>query len=111
MPGVPTVAQVLEAILGKPIVDATAAYAGMEAESLLSTYRQLGLIERLAPAERERLLAWLEAVTGARPWLSETGASGCLSPALEQAASTAMSEMADTRLNMTTPFGLRAFIL
>ncbi|MFM7806477.1 MAG: 2-oxoadipate dioxygenase/decarboxylase family protein, partial [Planctomycetota bacterium] len=45
----------LEAIMGKPIVDSTAAYAGMEAESMLSTWRQLGLIDRVPDAERRGL--------------------------------------------------------
>ena len=45
----------LEAIMGRPIVDSTAAYAGMEAESMLSTWRQLGLFDRVPAEDRRRL--------------------------------------------------------
>ena len=45
----------LEAIMGRPIVDSTKAYAGMEAASLLETWRQLGALDRVPAAERHRL--------------------------------------------------------
>jgi uncharacterized glyoxalase superfamily metalloenzyme YdcJ len=47
----------LEGILGKRIVDATVVYAGVEAESKLETYGKLGLLAKLAPAERAELEA------------------------------------------------------
>jgi uncharacterized glyoxalase superfamily metalloenzyme YdcJ len=50
-------------VLGKPIVDADVVYRAVEAESLLSTYRQLGLLERMAP---DRISA-LEAAVTASP--------------------------------------------
>ncbi len=42
----------LEAILGRKIVDANITYAGVEAESLLRTYGELGLLDQL-PANRK----------------------------------------------------------
>ncbi len=45
----------LEDVLGKPIVDINLAYRGIEARSMLETYRQLGLLDRLDAAERGRL--------------------------------------------------------
>ena len=47
----------LEEVLGKPIVDATVVYRGMEAASLLDTWRRLGLLERVPEARRAELLA------------------------------------------------------
>ena len=46
----------LEEIIGRPIIDATAVYAGVDAASRLDTYAQLGLLERLPSGERERML-------------------------------------------------------
>jgi uncharacterized glyoxalase superfamily metalloenzyme YdcJ len=52
----PTYSQaLLEDILGRPIIDADAAYRGMEAESLWTTYARLGLLDRLPEAERASL--------------------------------------------------------
>ncbi|MFO0963758.1 MAG: DUF1338 family protein [Phycisphaerales bacterium] len=47
--------RMLEEIMGRPIVDSEAVYAGMEAQSLLDTYARLGLLESLSPAHRESL--------------------------------------------------------
>ena len=52
----PTYSQaLLEEILGKRIVDSTTVYAGVEAESKLETYAKLGLLGKVAPAERSEL--------------------------------------------------------
>jgi uncharacterized glyoxalase superfamily metalloenzyme YdcJ len=52
----PTYSQaLLEEILGKRIVDSTTVYAGVEAESKLETYAKLGLLCKVAPAERAEL--------------------------------------------------------
>jgi uncharacterized glyoxalase superfamily metalloenzyme YdcJ len=45
----------LEAIMGRSIIDSTKAYAGMQAQSLLATYAQLGLAGKLAAATRSEL--------------------------------------------------------
>ncbi|MDX2148951.1 MAG: DUF1338 family protein [Planctomycetota bacterium] len=45
----------LEEILGKPIIEADAVYAGLQAHSLLETYEALGLLDSLAPSEQARL--------------------------------------------------------
>jgi len=45
----------LEEILGKPIIDASAMYASFEAESALDTYARLGVIGMVPPAERAAL--------------------------------------------------------
>jgi uncharacterized glyoxalase superfamily metalloenzyme YdcJ len=45
----------LEKILGRSIVDASAMYRAIEAESILSTYERLGLLEQL-PADERRAL-------------------------------------------------------
>jgi len=56
----PTYSQTqLEAILGKPIVDATVVYRGMEAASLLAALQMLGVLA-MVPAECRQ--AWEEAV-------------------------------------------------
>ncbi len=47
----------LEGILGRPIVDAAAVYAAVEAESVLRTYERLGLLDRVPAEDRERLEA------------------------------------------------------
>lgn len=47
--------ELLEEILGKPIIDIDAQYRAIEAESLLETYERLGLGDQL-PAERKREL-------------------------------------------------------
>jgi uncharacterized glyoxalase superfamily metalloenzyme YdcJ len=46
----------LEDILGRPILDSTAQYAALEAESKLDTYARLGILDRV-PAEERALLA------------------------------------------------------
>jgi uncharacterized glyoxalase superfamily metalloenzyme YdcJ len=52
----PTYSQrLLEEILGKPIIDATAMYAAFEAESKLETYAKLGILEKVPVAERSAL--------------------------------------------------------
>jgi uncharacterized glyoxalase superfamily metalloenzyme YdcJ len=52
----PTYSQTqLEAILGKPIVDATIVYRGMEAASLLAAFQDLG-VQDILPADRRREL-------------------------------------------------------
>ena len=51
----PTYSQAqLEAILGRPIVDATLAYAGIEADALLDTWSRLGVLDRVPPGDRQR---------------------------------------------------------
>ncbi|MDX9911826.1 MAG: DUF1338 family protein [Phycisphaerales bacterium] len=45
----------LEAIMGKAIVDADGVYRGLQADSMLHAYAELGLLDRLAAGERERL--------------------------------------------------------
>lgn len=45
----------LEEIMGKRLIDTDAAYAAVDARSRLETYEALGLLERLAAADRERL--------------------------------------------------------
>ncbi|MEQ9453586.1 MAG: DUF1338 family protein [Phycisphaeraceae bacterium] len=47
--------EMLEEILGKPIVDTDRSYRGMEAQSVLKTYERLGLTGRLSEAELSRL--------------------------------------------------------
>jgi hypothetical protein len=47
----------LEKILGRSIVDASAMYRAIEAESILSTYERLGLLEQLPADERRPLEA------------------------------------------------------
>lgn len=52
----PTYTQsMLEEIMGKPIVDSTAVYAGLQADSMLRTYADLGLLDRLPPTTRSQL--------------------------------------------------------
>jgi uncharacterized glyoxalase superfamily metalloenzyme YdcJ len=51
----------LEEILGKPIVDAMMVCRGMEAASLLDTWRRLGLLERVPEARRAELQAAVQA--------------------------------------------------
>ena len=52
----PTYTQaMLEEILGRPIIDADAAYRGIEAASLWRTYERLGLLDRLPADERAEL--------------------------------------------------------
>lgn len=45
----------LENILGRKIVDSNVTYAGLQAESVLSVYAQLGLLDKLSPAEKATL--------------------------------------------------------
>lgn len=45
----------LEEILGRKILDPDATYAGLDAESRLTTLEALGLVAQLAPAEKRRL--------------------------------------------------------
>jgi uncharacterized glyoxalase superfamily metalloenzyme YdcJ len=60
----PTYAQsTLESVIGKTIVDADAVYRAMEAESLLETYRDLGLLERVPAATRSE---WEASVAAGR---------------------------------------------
>ncbi|MEZ6235324.1 MAG: DUF1338 family protein [Phycisphaerales bacterium] len=47
--------KLLEDILGRPIVDTNAQYKGAWAESVLATYRELGLLGRVAPDERDAM--------------------------------------------------------
>ncbi|NBR08802.1 MAG: VOC family protein [Opitutaceae bacterium] len=47
----------LEAMLGRKIIDTTLTYAGLEAESQRQVLIELGLWDRLAPAEQAALLA------------------------------------------------------
>jgi uncharacterized glyoxalase superfamily metalloenzyme YdcJ len=49
--------QLLEEIMGRPIIDPNVIYRGMEAESLLTAYGDLGLLDKLSTGERERLEA------------------------------------------------------
>ena len=52
----PTYSQAqLEAILGKPIVDATVVYEGMEASSVLAALQALDVLHLVPPARRETL--------------------------------------------------------
>lgn len=51
----------LEAILGRPIIDAAAVYASIDAASLLETYEQLGLTQALSAATRSELQAAAQA--------------------------------------------------
>ena len=53
----------LEDVMGKPIVDATTVYAGLDAASRLDTFARLGVTARVPAAERARL----EAVVAACP--------------------------------------------
>lgn len=54
----PTYSQaMLEEIMGRTIVDAEAVYRGLVAESVLRTYRDLGVLERVSAADRESLEA------------------------------------------------------
>lgn len=46
----------LEEIIGRPIIDATAMYAGVDAASRVDTYTKLGLMSRLPAGESERML-------------------------------------------------------
>ncbi|MGP1347865.1 MAG: 2-oxoadipate dioxygenase/decarboxylase family protein [Phycisphaerales bacterium] len=47
--------QMLEEILDRPIIDSDAAYRAMQADSLLHTYAELGLLDSLQPELRETL--------------------------------------------------------
>ncbi len=52
----PTYSQAqLEEILGKRIIDSTTVYAGIDAESKLDTWKKLGLLAQVPPAERSAL--------------------------------------------------------
>ena len=58
----PTYSQAqLEAVLGRPIVDSTVVYAGVEAASLLETFRALGVLQRLPEARRLELESAVQA--------------------------------------------------
>jgi uncharacterized glyoxalase superfamily metalloenzyme YdcJ len=54
-----------EIILGRRIIDANVTYAGLQAESLLEVYAQLGLLEKLAPALKTELEQALSAYLAA----------------------------------------------
>jgi hypothetical protein len=45
----------LEQIMGKAIVDSDVVYRGMQAASLLDTFAQLGVMERVPAAQRNEL--------------------------------------------------------
>ena len=45
----------LEDVMGRPIIDATTVYAGLDAASRLDTFARLGILERVPAAERRRL--------------------------------------------------------
>lgn len=45
----------LEAVMGRPIVESALVYAALEAESVLNTYARLGLLEQMPEAESTRL--------------------------------------------------------
>jgi uncharacterized glyoxalase superfamily metalloenzyme YdcJ len=51
--------QMLESIMGKPIIDANVTYHGQEAESLLRIYRELGILGRVT---RKQVVEWEHAV-------------------------------------------------
>jgi uncharacterized glyoxalase superfamily metalloenzyme YdcJ len=51
--------QMLEAIMGKPIIDANVTYHAQEAESLLTVHRELGILDRVAA---EQVAEWKRAV-------------------------------------------------
>jgi uncharacterized glyoxalase superfamily metalloenzyme YdcJ len=59
----------LEDVMGRPIVDATAVYAGLDAASRIDTLSRLGVLDRLPVAERARLEA---AVAACPPGVIET---------------------------------------
>jgi uncharacterized glyoxalase superfamily metalloenzyme YdcJ len=45
----------LEEVMGRPIIDSSVVYAGVDAESRLATYRALGILDRVPAAERAAL--------------------------------------------------------
>jgi hypothetical protein len=47
----------LESVMGKPIIESTDVYAGIDAASRLDTLERLGALGQLAPSERARLEA------------------------------------------------------
>lgn len=47
--------QTLEEIMGRRIIDPNIVYRGMQSESLLNTYRELSLLDKLPESEREEL--------------------------------------------------------
>jgi uncharacterized glyoxalase superfamily metalloenzyme YdcJ len=47
----------LEDVMGRPIIDATTVYAGLDAASRLDTFARLGIADRVPAAERARLEA------------------------------------------------------
>jgi uncharacterized glyoxalase superfamily metalloenzyme YdcJ len=58
--------QMLESIMGKPIIDANVTYHGQEAESLLRVYRELGILDRMPVnqvGEWERAVANFRAIS------------------------------------------------
>lgn len=62
--------ETLERIMGRKIIDPNVIYRGMEAESLLQTYRDLGLLEQLpaaGKAELEQAVDAYKAVLSPRP--------------------------------------------
>lgn len=52
----------LEEVIGGPIVDVDALYRGQEAASILNTYAQLGILDRVDAKTRERLNAAIESM-------------------------------------------------
>ncbi|MBI1289907.1 DUF1338 family protein [bacterium] len=58
----PTYSQgLLEEIMGRQIIDPNVLYAGMEAESKLETYAELGLLDKLPASEKKKLESALAA--------------------------------------------------
>jgi uncharacterized glyoxalase superfamily metalloenzyme YdcJ len=58
----PTYSQAqLERVLGRPIIDSTVVYRGLEAASMLETYRALDLLDRLSAQRRQELEAAVSA--------------------------------------------------
>ena len=45
----------LEEVIGRPIIDSSTVYAGVDAESRLATYRALGILDRVPAPERAAL--------------------------------------------------------
>jgi hypothetical protein len=54
----------LEDVMGRPIIDATAVSAALDAASRLDTFSQLGILGRVPAAERARLEAAVAACPG-----------------------------------------------
>ncbi|MFO0873949.1 MAG: DUF1338 family protein [Phycisphaerales bacterium] len=57
----------LEAVMGRKIVDSNTVYAGLQAESMWRVYADLGLLDRLAPTERSELERTIAACPACAP--------------------------------------------